>query len=54
MPGQVQAVTPEGIDICCGDGRLYRILSLQPENKPAMSAHAFSLGAHLRSGDRWD
>ncbi len=54
MPGQVQAVTPEGIDICCGDGLLYRILSLQPENKPAMSAHAFSLGAHLRSGDSWD
>jgi methionyl-tRNA formyltransferase len=49
-PGQVHSVTAEGIDVVCGDGRVFRILRLQPENKPAMSAHAFSLGAGLQPG----
>ncbi len=53
MPGRIQGVTPAGVDICCGDGRNYRVQELQPENKPAMSAHSFSLGAHLRPGDSW-
>lgn len=53
-PGQVQSVTAAGIDIICGDGRVFRVLQLQPENKPAMSAHAFSLGAGLLPGIRLD
>ncbi len=53
-PGQVQSVTAEGIDVLCGDGRVFRVLQLQPENKPAMSAHAFSLGADLHPGTSLD
>lgn len=53
-PGEVTSVQPHGIDIRCGDGSLFRIQELQPENKPRMNAHAFSLGARIRPGDRLD
>ncbi len=48
--GIIVAVQPSGIDVCCGDGIIYRIERLQPENKPAMSAQAFSVGARLQAG----
>ncbi len=51
-PGEIQAAGPEGLDVCCGDGQIYRILKLQPENKPAMPAHSFALGARLNPGQR--
>lgn len=51
-PGEILSVQPLGIDICCGDAGMFRILEVQPENKPKMPAHAFSLGARIRSGDR--
>lgn len=49
-PGRIVAVQTAGIDVCCGDGLIYRIERLQPENKPAMPAHAFSAGARLQPG----
>jgi len=52
--GTVSNIQPEGIDICCGAGSILRIQEVQPENKPSMSAHAFSLGAQIRPGDNWD
>ncbi|MGB8951344.1 MAG: methionyl-tRNA formyltransferase [Candidatus Aminicenantales bacterium] len=43
-PGKIMAVSKEGIDVCCGDGCLYLITRLQPENRKAMSAYAYALG----------
>ncbi len=53
-PGEIQAAGPEGLDVLCGGGSIYRIQILQPENKPAMPAHAFALGARLGPGQRFN
>ena len=51
-PGTVVAVTPEGIDVVCGEGTL-RILKLQPAGRRRMSAAAFLAGRPLRIGTRF-
>ncbi len=45
------AGTDGALDIVCGDGTLYRIESLQPEGKKAMSAADYLRGASLKVGD---
>ena len=50
-PGDVAAVGREGIDVRCGDGALYRIQKLQPENRGPMDAYAFSQNGRVRPGD---
>jgi methionyl-tRNA formyltransferase len=50
-PGMVLAVGKGGIDVACGSGSTYRILSIQPEGKKEMDAHAFTIGAGVRAGD---
>lgn len=50
-PGTVLDIHKDGIDVCCGDKTVFQIQELQPENKKAMHAHAFSLGAQLQPGD---
>jgi methionyl-tRNA formyltransferase len=50
-PGEIYKVEKEGICVGCGDGHIYIINHLQPENRKAMNAHAFSLGANIKSGE---
>lgn len=43
-PGAIAAAGKAGIDIACGDGRLLRILELQPPGKKKMTAAAYLTG----------
>ena len=53
-PGRVIGVGKEGVDIACGGGSIFRIQSLQPENKREMDAYSFSLGASISDNDLFD
>ncbi len=46
QPGEIITVTPDGIDITCGEG-LLRVHTLQPAGKKPMSANAFANGRQL-------
>lgn len=49
--GKISGIKKEGIEVCCGEGSIYLIESLQPENRRSMDAYAFSLGAEIKPGD---
>jgi methionyl-tRNA formyltransferase len=49
--GEISGIKKEGIEVCCGEGSIYLIESLQPENKKRMDAYDFSLGAEIKPGD---
>ncbi len=49
--GTILAMSTEGAFIACGDGTLYRIEKIQPENKKPMDAYAYSLGGGIQTGD---
>lgn len=49
--GKISGIKKEGIEVCCGEGSIYLIESLQPENRRRMDAYAFSLGAEIKPGD---
>ncbi len=49
--GEISGIKKEGIEVCCGEGSIYLIESLQPENRKRMDAYAFSLGAKIKPGD---
>lgn len=49
--GKIISIHKQGIEVGCGGGSVFLIQELQPENRKAMSAHAFSLGANLEPGD---
>jgi len=49
-PGEILSINRQGIEVSCGTDSLFRILVLQPENKKPMDAHAYSLGARLKTG----
>ena len=51
-PGEVIAATPEGIDVSCGSGSIWRLLQVQPAGKTAMPTSAYLAGHPLRPGDR--
>jgi len=53
VPGQVLAVTQDGIVVACGHGAL-RLEEVQPEGKPRMSAHAFAIGHDVKAGCAFD
>lgn len=53
-PGQIIAVDKEGLTVCCGRNTVFRIETIQPENKKPMSAHAFSLGTRIKPGESFD
>lgn len=49
--GKILSMQKQGIEVCCEGGSVYLIEELQPENRKAMSAYAFSLGAGLKPRD---
>jgi len=49
-PGQILAMSKEGIEVSCGQSSSYLIQRLQPENKKEMDAYAFCLGAKIKIG----
>jgi len=51
--GKILGVKKEGIEVCCGEGSVFLIESLQPENRNKMDAYAFSLGAKIKPGDKF-
>jgi methionyl-tRNA formyltransferase len=50
-PGTVVHLSKKGILVACGSGSRYRISDLQPENRKAMTAHAYTLGGRIAVGD---
>ncbi|NIM58727.1 MAG: methionyl-tRNA formyltransferase [Candidatus Aminicenantes bacterium] len=50
-PGQILGIKKVGIEVICGEGSVYLIESLQPENRKRMDAYAFSLGAEIKRED---
>jgi len=51
-PGQVRAVTKEGVEVCTG-GSLLRLTDVQPENGRRMPATDWARGARIAPGDRF-
>ena len=51
-PGEVIAAGPEGIDVSCGSGTVWRLVEVQPEGKRLMPTSAYLAGHPLRAGDR--
>jgi len=54
QPGEIAKAEKSGIHVMCGDGNIFRIELLQPENKAKMSAYSFSLGANIQSGTAFE
>ncbi len=52
-PGEISRIEKEGIEVSCAEGSTFLIESLQPENRKRMDAYAFSLGAEIKTGDRF-
>ncbi len=50
-PGEILKIKKDGIEVCCGQGSVYLIESLRPENRKEMSAYSFSLGVNIKPGD---
>ncbi len=49
-PGTVLTLSPEGITVACGEGAVV-ITQVKPENRSAMTAHAYTLGHRIKAGD---
>jgi len=52
--GKIFDIKKEGIEVGCGDGNLFLIEILQPENKKKMKAYSFSLGRKIKPGDKFN
>jgi methionyl-tRNA formyltransferase len=52
-PGEILDVNKTGILVRCGQNSIYLIQDLKPEGKNIMSAYAFSLGASIKPGDKF-
>jgi methionyl-tRNA formyltransferase len=50
--GRVAAASAKGIEVVAGDGRIVRILDIQPDGRRRMSAAQFLAGHRLKPGDR--
>jgi len=49
--GEIVAVA-EGLDVVCGDGKVYRVTQIQPEGKKVMPVLDFLRGAQMKIGDK--
>jgi methionyl-tRNA formyltransferase len=54
LPGTVVRVSAGGLDVAAGDGRLVRIVRLQPEGRRVMSAREFLAGRKVAAGLRFE
>ena len=52
-PGEVVAVSPAGIAVCCGNGTVLRLTSVQPASGRTMPAAAFAAGRGVAPGGRF-
>jgi methionyl-tRNA formyltransferase len=52
--GEIADVNKTGIRIHCGQNSSYLVEELQPEGKKLMSAYAFSLGAKINPGKKFE
>jgi len=50
--GVVLALSAEGITVACGEGAVV-ITQVKPENRSAMTAHAYTLGHKVKEGERF-
>ena len=51
-PGTIVRAEPERFEIVAGDGRVLRLLTLQPEGRRVMSAREFLAGHHVAPGTK--
>ncbi len=51
-PGRIINIHKKGIEIACGQGSVFLIETLQPENKKVMEAYAYSLGSRILPGEK--
>jgi methionyl-tRNA formyltransferase len=51
-PGTIVRAEPERFEIVAGDGRVLRVLTIQPEGRRAMSAREFLAGRHAAPGTK--
>jgi methionyl-tRNA formyltransferase len=51
-PGTIVRAEGDRLEIVAGDGRVLRVLTIQPEGRRAMSAREFLTGHHLRPGSK--
>ncbi len=51
-PGEVLAVTPDGVRVACGDGAL-ELQGLKPEGRAELSAVEWARGSRLHPGERF-
>jgi methionyl-tRNA formyltransferase len=49
-PGTVLTLSAEGITVACGEGAVV-ITQVKPENRSAMTAHAYTLGHRVKEGE---
>jgi methionyl-tRNA formyltransferase len=51
-PGTIVRAEADRLEIVAGDGRVLRVLTIQPEGKRAMSAREFLIGRHVLPGSK--
>ena len=51
-PGTIVRAEPDRFEVVAGDGRVLRVLVIQPEGRRAMSAREFLAGRHVGPGTK--
>jgi methionyl-tRNA formyltransferase len=50
LPGRIVSVSKEGLRVSCGQGTIFLVVRLKPENRSEMSAFDFSRGRKIDDG----
>jgi methionyl-tRNA formyltransferase len=50
LPGTIVEVAADGVDVAAGDGRVLRVLEIQPEGRRAMTTRDFLAGHRIPAG----